>query len=955
MSGRQPVGEAATVWALASVALANQNFAEAGRLGAEAATRCRAAGLRMGEAAGALVSALAQVAPTPPGAQLVVAIVEIGASWSETAALLTAPPGAISSGPWGKAAAAAAKAASSSEPLRAALALCREVGVLWGGSPIAGITVEDLCLTKAQQTDVNLVAASKVPEISDPRKRAEAQLVAAEAQLSREAPAAAVATRAAKEALAAFRELGDREAEGRALLQVCKAQIAAGSAIEGLQAANQALRTFKDLGNKKGEAAASMAVAQANLAKHSAEDSIWKATEALKLYRQLGDRMGEVLAQTFCVNVQIMMRDARKAVSAASDVVAIARSLGDALGEAKALLLLARAQAGIGEKGGADALANANEAMSRFQMLKLGTKLECEALEAIMSAHQAKQEPDLAMREAQRFADRLRQQGQKQDEASTMKIIASVHLAYKEPDQALRAAQTALAGYRGLGDRKGEAATLLLLSEIRIQKDEPGESLRVAESALTVYRRLGNDTAEDEEGAGKALFRDGEIKALRLVGKSNAMMGGADEALRVAYDAAGRFKSLQDKRGEASMMVMMGEMYSSKQMQEDALNVLVQAPAMFLSVGDRRGEAEAWQKMAEIHTNKGEAAMALRSAEEALGCFKKCGDKLGKAVMSQMVADSHFLLASVGAANGQDALRAAQEAIATFQELGDKKGVAKGVHSLANAQLMTRSFQDALRTSRESQGLYRELGDTRGEASSCLLEAGAFLGEGEYDSARRAAKEAQQLFRQAGDLGGDGAADDFHETVGQYEKGQLNKDEFIGFSMQMTQTTVGPGGAPPVRRERPVRRKQMSNLSDIELIKADASKDSKTILCVFEGFETRQAGKAPSRPNKGGAAAGGGAFSGGFEDDMNKRGGPQREQVLYSVRWVQCAQPRANSPPRGSSPPGSKRSGRREFTKEEDKQVKLQMDLRAPREGWGSRAGPTTRMFEAVGGDQKGV
>jgi len=954
------VGEAATVWAAAAGSFAKKDYAEAGRIAAEAAARCRSAGLKPGEAAASLVSALAQLGSTPAWGQLISTLLELGTTWGEAAALLSAPTG-TGSGPWAAAASAAAAAAKSGgEPLNAALALCREVGVLWGGSAVAGLTLEDLYATKAPQSDAELVAAAQVPaDITDPRKRAEAQLVAAEYQLRREYPAANVAIRDAKEALATFREVGDREAEGRALIQVSRAQIAGGLVLDALQAANQSLRVFKDLGNRKGEAVSSMAVARANIAKNSSEDGIWKATEALKLCRQLGDRMGEVTAQTFIASVQLSKQESKKALSAASDALAIARSLGDAQAEYESIVLFGKAQAGLGDKGADDALATGKEALARFQSLKLGAKVEGEALDVIIAAYQAKQEVDLALREAQRFADRCRQNGDKVEEAVTMRKIASTHLANKEPDQALRAAQTALAAFRSLGDRKGEASMLLLLAQIRVDKDEPGEALRVAESALSVYRRLGKDAEDDEGGAGKVLFRDGEIKALRAIGKANSLMGGADEALRVAHDAAGRFRGMQDKKGEASMMVMMGEMYHAKNMLDDALNVLVQAPALFLTVGDRRGEAEAWQKMAEIHTMKGEAAMALRSAEESLGCFKKIGEKLGKAAMSQLVADSHFLLASVGQANGQDAYRAAQEAVSTYQELGDKKNIAKAMHALANAQLMTRTFEDALKSAKEAQVLYRDLGDTRGEASSCLLEAGGYLGNGDFDDARRAAKESSVLFRQGGDPGGADAADDFGETVGRYEKGELNKEEFIGFSMQLTQVPSSQPGGPPgvqssIRRDRPLpRRKQMSNLTDIELIKADATKDSKTILCVFEGFESRQAGKAPTRPGgaKGPKGAAGGAFSSGFEDDMGKRGALQREQVLYSVRWVQCSQG-----PRSGSPPGSKRTGaRREFTKEDDKQVKLPMDLSAPREGWGSRAGPTNRMFEAVGGDQRGV
>lgn len=71
---------------------------------------------------------------------------------------------------------------------------------------------------------------------------------------------------------------------------------------------------------------------------------------------------------------------------------------------------------------------------------------------------------------------------------------------------------------------------------------------------------------------------------------------------------------------------------------------------------------------------------------------------------------------------------------------------------------------------------------------------------------------------------------------------------------------------------------------------------SKVTLCFFDGFESRSAG--------GGARPAPKAEAGG--PGMKELGVPEKEQVLYSVRWVQAS---------GKKGQEAAKKGRREFTK----------------------------------------
>jgi len=257
------------------------------------------------------------------------------------------------------------------------------------------------------------------------------------------------------------------------------------------------------------------------------------------------------------------------------------------------------------------------------------------------------------------------------------------------------------------------------------------------------------------------------------------------------------------------------------------------------------------------------------------------------------------------------------------------------LHVLANAQLMSHSGTDAQKTAREAEKLFQGLGDTRGQAGALLLVSGGYLSAGEYAEARDAAKDARDLFRQVGDGAGEDSVEDFLDSLKQYESGQLNRADFVGFSMRGAE---GGEGAPT--RRRPKDKQVDTSLATIEII-VPGAKNEKFTMALFDGFESRQA-RAPGQRARSGSAAVAEAFEQGLAKPP-----PAKDQVMYSVRWV---------PSRGG------REDRKDDTKPdpklpqkvEDRRINTSLSLGQPQQGWGGRCGPSKRMFHAMG-EQKGV
>ncbi|CAE7807166.1 mdtG [Symbiodinium necroappetens] len=902
---------------------ASKKADDAAKLGTDLQKKGKDNGMKMLEAAGAITAAVAQIGKTGP--DFIEALRSLGASWSEAAGLLAAGGSGGDSGPWGKAAdlAKTASGKASGATLKAAMDLAKEVGASWT-EKLTPITVADLSSSKTEDEAALKAAADAPQKITDTRQKAAALVKASLAQLQMESPQSEDALKNAKDALASFRELNVPEGEATALRAVAVASLGV-DAFGALQAANQSLKTFKELGHGKGQVAALHSIAMAHLGKDSTDDCVFRAMEGLKLSRQVGDRMREYAILATIVEAYLIQGAGKRGLSSAQEALAVAKGLGEKLLEAKAQCLVAKAAGLCSAAESAAGVAAAQEALKMYQSMGLKSK-ESEALAALGAACMAKEDPAEALREGQGLADKFRQAGDKKEESSVMLAIAKIHKDSKELDQALRAAQEAVTCAKASNDRTAEAKALQATALIRLEKEEPGEALRAAEQACGLYRNQAFPSRAS---------RNAEIACLKAMVDAQAAMGSADEGMRLASEQQRRYKSLKEKKGEGSAFLMMGKLHQLRGDLEEALNCLVQCPALFLAVGDRKGEGEAWLGIAKIHLGKGDVQQAQRAAEECALAYRKLGDKKGRAEAAQLVSDVHFALASIGQGNPQEALRAAQEAVQLYQELGEKTQTAISLHILANANLMTKNFDDALKTAQDSETAFRALRDTAGEAGSMMLQSGAHLGRQDFEEAKRCAKESRDLFKSAGDFQGEDSIEDFLDHVEGYEKGRQNLDDFRGFAMRRTDPTVAKGAGP--KRERAPRKpRQISNISDIELIKMDSSKEGKVTLAFFDAFESRSAGggKPPPKAEAGSKGPGGLAL-----------GAPEKEPVLYSVRWVQA------SAGKSGASPGPKK-GRREFTKEEDKRLVSTASLGAPKDSFGPYG--RSERLEAVSG-KRGV
>eukprot|EP00930_Biecheleria_cincta_P000875 TRINITY_DN102067_c0_g1_i1.p1 TRINITY_DN102067_c0_g1~~TRINITY_DN102067_c0_g1_i1.p1 ORF type:complete len:920 (-),score=238.05 TRINITY_DN102067_c0_g1_i1:81-2792(-) len=881
------MADAAGSWATALKQLSSKKLDDAKKLGADMQAKGSESGLKLPEAIGATITALALLckADDKAASEFLETLKSIGATWSETAALLACKGSGGVTGPWGKAADAANTLAGKAKgeaatALKTAMSLSGEVGTTWT-EQLTDVSVKDLNSFPREDESALQAAAAAPAKITDPKLKAPVLVRAALAQIKLAMPQTEDAFKNSKQAKALFHDLGDVVGEGTALRAM---SLASGvDTFAAFQSANQSMKAFKAIGHVKGQAAAVHAIAKAHMAKLSTEDALFKCGEAMKLARQIGDRTREIAIHDTMVEACLLKGDADKALTAANDALAMAQNLGDKALEAHWHCQIAKAQGSTtGKRAAAGGVRSAQQALALYK--ELGQKDgECAALQAMAAASKARDDATAVLNSGKELAAQFQQDGDILSEAACKHCIAQVYLDHKEPDDAMTYAEDALACYRGAKDSKGEAKALQLMAAICLARSEPSDALIHAEEACTLFSKQEAVSLES---------RDAEIDCLKMQVEAHLALGSLAEALSLVSEQQEHFKNIDDKKGEGNCLLMQAQLARVQGKQADALKVLVQAPPLFMAVGDRRGEAESWYAMGRIYLEQGKVDLAQRAAETCSLAYRKLGDRLGRAQSCQFVADIFFASCQMkdnkmqGVGTVEDALKAAKEAASLYEDLGKKDSLPHSLHTVANGLLMTDRSEEALRTAKEAVAAFKPLRNPIMEASALLVQAAAYLKCGDFGEARSCAAEAEELFRGAEDPVGVTSVKDFLNNLPQYESGKLTPDAFFGFSIAMSERTMEKLDK---KRQKPKVQVFNPNLREVAIFRIEEGKNPKVELWTADGFELRNIGGTDTMPDG---------------DKQTKRGARGRKggdtEETYQVQWT-AAKKTSKSPSRRRS------------------------------------------------------
>ncbi|MCL2724604.1 MAG: protein kinase [Polyangiaceae bacterium] len=230
-----------------------------------------------------------------------------------------------------------------------------------------------------------------------------------------------------------------------------------------------------------------------------------------------------------------------------------------------------------------------------------------------------------------------------------------------------------------------------------------------------------------------------EAHALRLLGHLAADQGApAQGRLRVAL-AISRFAELEDERGLAASLVVLGEIDYLLGEHERAREVLLEARMHCSRVSDMLGGAQCFILLAMIETAAGDCQRARELLTQARQSFDAIGYRLGMAQCDVVLGHADHRAGEMDAARAR-----ALSARAAFRELTNPRGEAACERLLSLVAIDTDDFAAAGVHASVAAKIFERLQDPWGDLEARLLLAQVALAKGD-PLARQLAKDCERI------------------------------------------------------------------------------------------------------------------------------------------------------------------------------------------------------------------
>jgi tetratricopeptide (TPR) repeat protein len=455
-----------------------------------------------------------------------------------------------------------------------------------------------------------------------------------------------------------------------------------------LQSYQQALALFRQVGDRLGEANVLQAIGDVQQFRDDRDAALQSYQQALALFRQVGDRLGEANTLKAIGDVQQFRKETDAALQSYQQALALFRQVGDRLGEANTLKAIGDVQQFRKETDAA--LQSYQQALALFR--QVGARLgEANVLQAIGDVQQFRKETDAALQSYQQALALFRQVGDRLGEANTLKAIGDVQQFRDDRDAALQSYQQALALFRQVGDRLGEANTLKAIGDVQQFRKETDAALQSYQQALALFRQVG--------------ARLGEANVLQAIGDVQQFRDERDAALQSYQQALALFRQIGARLGEANVLKAIGDVQQFRKDMDAALQSYQQALTLFRQVGDRLGEANVLHAIGDVQQSHNEQDAALVSYQQALALFRAVGVRLGEANVQLSLgdirrADRNF----AGAKSDYDT------ALKIYQTIGDRYSEARALYRIGDSAASEKQWTEALRTYQQAANIWREMG-----------------------------------------------------------------------------------------------------------------------------------------------------------------------------------------------------------------------------------------------------
>ena len=401
-----------------------------------------------------------------------------------------------------------------------------------------------------------------------------------------------------------------RRTEANRLLQRGIQQFQTSQFREALQSLGQALAIYREIGDRRGESNSlgSLGIAYHSLSQY--ERAIDLLQQALVIKQEIGDRRGEARLMGNLGVATFSLGQYERTIAFHQKFLAIALEIGDRRGAAASLVNLSNAYNSIGRYE--LAVDFSQQALAIFREIR-DHRGEAKSLGNIGVAYRALGQYELAINFLQQSLAITREIGDRQQASISLGNLGVAYRSLGQYELAIDFYQQSLAIALEIGDRNETANSLDGLGTIYRSLGQYELAIDFHQQSLGIKRDIGD--------------RQGEANSLGNLGNTYSSLGQYELAIDFHQQSLGIKRDIGDRQGEAVSLSNLGRACGASGQYECAIDFSQQALDIFREIDDRKGEAISLGNLGTAYHSLSQYERAISFYQQSLTLTQAIGNQ----------------------------------------------------------------------------------------------------------------------------------------------------------------------------------------------------------------------------------------------------------------------------------------------------------------------------------------
>jgi len=406
------------------------------------------------------------------------------------------------------------------------------------------------------------------------------------------------------------------------------------------------LKIAKEIGDRQGEGVAYVNLGNAYYSLGDYSKAIEYQENGLEIALEIGDRRGEGNAYGSLGNSYFSLGEFAKAIEFFDKHLKLAEEIGDRRGEAGAYGNLGYAHRALGN------YCNAIEFLEK--QIKLAEDIRDRHVEGnaygnLGNAYDSLGDYNKAIEYQEKHLKIALEIGDRRGEGNAYGNLGNAYFSLSDYGKAIEFHEKSLKIVKEIGNRRGEGAVSGNLGNVYRALGDYDKAIKYQKKSLEIALEIG-----DRQGEGSAYINLGN--AYQSLGEYRTAIEYHEKSLEITLE-------IDDRGGEGNAYGDLGNAYYSLGDYDKAIEYQKKRLEVALEIGDRQGEGNAYNGLGNVYSKLDEHEKALSFFREALSIFEEIGGTLGKAIICGNISRELLFIGNYAeaASNGVKGLMIATE------------------------------------------------------------------------------------------------------------------------------------------------------------------------------------------------------------------------------------------------------------------------------------------------------